>query len=167
MIDLNPYANPNQFTDLSLVKKYEISDENYDRRSDTARKWMQREKLGIYASNQMDKSDTDGSRLNRMKHDNDDSSMESIQVGNRCELDLEIGSDSSVQRGIVSFVGEVHFNEGCWIGVTLDEPYGKHDGHLQNHRYFTCKANHGIFVRPDRVRIGDFPELLSIELEEL
>jgi hypothetical protein len=140
---------------------------------------MQREKLGIYATTNRipDKKSNIGydSHSNRIRIDDGDndaaddlSIMESIHVGNRCELDLEIGSGlPSVQRGTVSFMGKVHFSDGYWIGVTLDEPYGKHDGHLQNHRYFTCKPHHGIFVRPDRVRIGDFPEFLSTELEEL
>merc|ERR1711865_1164028 len=46
------------------------------------------------------------------------------------------------------------FKQGTkwWVGVELDEPSGKNDG-LTSHgeRYFTCKMNHGIYVKADGV----------------
>lgn len=34
-------------------------------------------------------------------------------------------------------------------------------------RYFTCKPNFGGFVRPDKVRIGDFPaDDFDLDLDE-
>ncbi|CAK9023756.1 unnamed protein product [Durusdinium trenchii] len=47
----------------------------------------------------------------------------------------------------VRYVGETHFAPGEWIGVELEPAVGKNDGSVNEHRYFACKANHGLFVR--------------------
>jgi len=46
-----------------------------------------------------------------------------------------------------------------WIGIALDEPTGKNDGSVKGERYFQCEKNRGIFVRADRVEVGDWGEL--------
>lgn len=56
------------------------------------------------------------------------------------------------QRGTVAYVGATLFASGKWVGVILDEPKGKNDGTVQGKSYFTCKENHGIFVRQSQVR---------------
>ena len=50
----------------------------------------------------------------------------------------------------VRFIGETHFSDGIWLGLELAEPSGKNNGTVGEQRYFTCKANHGLFVRPDK-----------------
>jgi len=58
------------------------------------------------------------------------------------------------------YVGTVEgLPAGWWIGVHFDEPVGKNDGSVRGKRYFECPASHGGLVRPDRVRVGDFPEI--------
>lgn len=46
-----------------------------------------------------------------------------------------------------------------WVGIALDEPFGKNDGSVNGEILFKCKSKHGIFVRPERLEIGDFAEL--------
>ncbi|XP_055840153.1 kinesin-like protein KIF13B isoform X4 [Episyrphus balteatus] len=53
--------------------------------------------------------------------------------------------------GIISFIGQTHFQGGTWIGVELDTPTGKNDGSVQGISYFQCKPKHGIFVRFDKL----------------
>lgn len=51
--------------------------------------------------------------------------------------------------------------------MKLDEPTGKNDGSIAGKAYFRCAKNFGVFVRPERVEIGDFAELgLEDELDE-
>jgi len=41
--------------------------------------------------------------------------------------------------------------------VELDEPTGKNDGSVEGKQYFSCENKRGVFVRAERVEIGDFP----------
>lgn len=81
-----------------------------------------------------------------------------IKISARCRL-----FEESSRRGSIAFVGPIPSLPGVsnapWIGVTLDEPMGKNDGSVKGERYFQCEKNRGIFVRADRVEVGDFGEL--------
>ena len=41
--------------------------------------------------------------------------------------------------------------------MEYDEPVGKNDGSIKGKRYFQCVPGYGGFIRPDKVRQGDFP----------
>ncbi|XP_078585445.1 kinesin-like protein KIF13A isoform X9 [Branchiostoma floridae x Branchiostoma japonicum] len=67
---------------------------------------------------------------------------------------LGVGEYVSVGRdkhGVVKFVGETEFASGPWVGVELDLDTGRNDGEVKGVRYFKCRPNYGIFVRPDKV----------------
>ena len=51
----------------------------------------------------------------------------------------------------------------------MDEPFGKNNGSVNGKKYFSCSQNYGIFVQPDQVEVGDYPEedIFSDEDEEL
>ena len=53
--------------------------------------------------------------------------------------------------GVVSFLGEVHYAKGDWVGVVLDEPAGKNDGTIKGVEYFACSPKCGMMLRRDEV----------------
>lgn len=55
--------------------------------------------------------------------------------------------------GVIRYIGPVHFEEGTWLGVELRSANGRNDGSVQGRRYFTCKPNHGLIVRPSKVTV--------------
>ncbi|KAI8366905.1 CAP Gly-rich domain-containing protein, partial [Blakeslea trispora] len=70
-------------------------------------------------------------------------------------MDLKAGQRVLVQgkTGVIRFVGTTSFQTGKWVGIELDEPQGKNSGVVQGKRYFDCRANHGVFVRPSQVKL--------------
>lgn len=84
---------------------------------------------------------------------------------------VRILPETDARRGIVSYVGHVPEipGIGSWVGITLDEPTGKNDGTVNGKPYFECGKNYGVFVRPERCEVGDFPplDLGDEDLEEL
>jgi len=67
---------------------------------------------------------------------------------------LEIGATVLVRNyglGTVRFNGETHFAPGFFIGVELDQPFGKHDGLYDGKRYFHAQPKTGVFVREKRL----------------
>ena len=55
--------------------------------------------------------------------------------------------------GTIKYIGPTEFAEGTWIGVELRTPKGKNDGTVQGKRYFSCKPNYGLIVRPSKVTV--------------
>lgn len=71
------------------------------------------------------------------------------------DTELKAGVRVQVQgkTGTIRYAGTTSFQTGKWIGIELDEPTGKNSGVVQGKRYFDCRLNHGVFVRPSQVRV--------------
>eukprot|EP01111_Echinosteliopsis_oligospora_P008445 TRINITY_DN2411_c0_g1_i1.p1 TRINITY_DN2411_c0_g1~~TRINITY_DN2411_c0_g1_i1.p1 ORF type:complete len:250 (-),score=66.44 TRINITY_DN2411_c0_g1_i1:33-782(-) len=139
VVDLDPYKTIAQLNDVSQIEKYTMSEDDYNKREHTYRKFKQQQQTNSPA-----------------KEEVEEPVPENIKVGERCEVASEDGS--LARRGEVMFVGKVDFSTGYWVGVKFDEPLGKNDGSVQGKRYFTCPNKYGGFVKPNKVVVGDFPE---------
>ncbi|XP_063774998.1 CAP-Gly domain-containing linker protein 4 isoform X2 [Pseudophryne corroboree] len=58
---------------------------------------------------------------------------------------------SSNEMAIIRYIGSTDFAPGVWLGLELRSAKGKNDGSVGEKRYFHCKPNHGVLVRPGRV----------------
>ena len=130
----------------------------YETLSDSVLAWKKSQKLGRFDPLQLEH---EAAKVQKMW---DDVARRKIEPSARCRLG---GEDA--RRGTVAFVGDVEElpGKGPWVGVSLDEPVGKNDGSVEGQQYFSCKEKHGVFVRPDRVEIGEWGSLVDEDLEEM
>mmetsp|Transcript_25287 Transcript_25287/g.64268 ORF Transcript_25287/g.64268 Transcript_25287/m.64268 type:complete len:324 (+) Transcript_25287:54-1025(+) len=171
--DLDPYslAANGGLDDVSLVEKYEISEENYMKRDDNFRKFKEmKQKADPQWSISKEMRTREHARQKKLDPnyvpppdpvkiiiddpDHQKAEAELVAVGMRCQV--KIGK----RRGEVKYVGRVEgVGKGFWIGVQYDEPVGRNNGTARGKRYFECpKGNYGAFVRPVSLAVGDFPE---------
>ncbi|PUZ49668.1 hypothetical protein GQ55_7G344200 [Panicum hallii var. hallii] len=153
VLDLDPSSltSGGWLEDTSLVDKYKMSDEAYDKLHTNFRKF--KEKMAPKNSTSEDKEQSE-------KHMEELCSK--IKVGDRCEV------EPGAKRGTVKFVGRAEaLGRGFWVGVQYDEPLGKHDGMVKGIRFFECPQGHGAIVRPEKVKVGDYPERDPFEEEEI
>uniref|UniRef100_A0A8C5Q1B4 Tubulin folding cofactor B n=1 Tax=Leptobrachium leishanense TaxID=445787 RepID=A0A8C5Q1B4_9ANUR len=144
-------ARIGEFEDLSGVEKFEISKESYEKRTDSVRSFMKKNKIGKFNEEEMAQITAENAR----KLEEERVAADSITSGARCEVRV-IGQPT--KRGTVMYVGRTDFKPGYWVGVQYDEPFGKNDGSVGSKRYFTCSPKYGAFVKPQHVSVGDYPE---------
>merc|ERR1712179_68535 len=152
-----------EFEDVSKVEKYEISEGDYANRTDSVRAFKQRMKMGQFA--EVDPEEKARREAEKKKKEDDEKALaESIKAGNRCEVAVQ---GQMPRRGTVMYSGLTDFKPGYWIGIKYDEPVGKNDGSVQGRKYFECQPKYGGFVKPNLVKVGDFPEEDLFDDEDL
>ncbi|EFN89861.1 tubulin-folding cofactor B [Harpegnathos saltator] len=137
--------------DLDRVKKFEISEEEYAKKTDTVKAFLEKNKLGKYNEEDMKR------KAEEKKHEEEaEEHLASLcKVGDRCEVSVP---NQPKRRATILYVGKTEFKEGWWIGVKYDEPLGKNDGSVGGKKYFECAPKYGGFVKPMHIKVGDFPE---------
>jgi len=139
-----------------------MPEEEYAKKADSVLAWKKAQKLGRFDP---EAPSHEQAKIARFE---DELRSRGIEVGKRCR----VGSDDA-RRGEVRYVGEVKEipgGLGAWVGVRLDEPVGKNDGSIGDARYWgePSELKHGVFVRPERVEVGDWPALDDLEdMEEI
>ncbi len=128
--------------DDGSVPAFQISEEQYLSRPDNARSFIHRVRTSRGSGEQQSQEI--------------EQEVEGVKVGMRCEVRGD-------WRGVVQYVGSVQGKKGIWVGVELDEPLGKNDGSVGGIKYFEAKNKYGLFVPPEQIQVGDFPERLDEE----
>ncbi|RJE18000.1 cell polarity protein [Aspergillus sclerotialis] len=171
-------ARPN-FNDLSSVEKYVLPTSTYESLPNSVLAWKKNQKLGRFDPNSVSPEET---MYRQAEKDKEEVEKRGISVSSRAVI--LPSSPPHIRRGTIRFVGPVPTIPypgvalesdqvantdplPIWVGIELDEPTGKNDGTVGGKRYFTCSNKMGVFVKPDKVEVGDFPPLdLEDELLE-
>lgn len=168
VIDSDPMsaAKGGGLDDVSLVKKYVMSDEAYAKRGNTvaAFKKAMREKDPNWKPPMAVKAPGATSSTTKKIVAEEKLAVEPLEqvsarmkVGDRCQA-------YGGRRGEVMYIGEVpEMNDNeqnyVWIGIKFDDATVSGDGSVKGKRYFTAPEKRGGFVRSPLVEAGDFPEV--------
>ncbi|KAK5661513.1 hypothetical protein OQA88_11417 [Cercophora sp. LCS_1] len=156
-----PAARPN-FNNAVGVEKFILPEEDYEKKTDSVLAWKKAQKLGRFDPNA---PSHEQAKIQAIAQEVE---ARGIAVGKRCR----VGEDDT-RRGEIKYVGdvkEIPGGTGAWVGVELDEPLGKNDGSISGTRYWgePSEIKRGVFVRPERVEVGDYPALDDLEdMEEI
>ena len=139
-----------------------MPEEEYEKKTDSVLAWKKTQKLGRF--------DPDAPSHEQVKIQAIAQEIEArgIAVGKRCRV-----SEDDSKRGVIKYVGDVREipgSIGAWVGIELDEPVGKNDGSIGGACYWgePSELKRGVFVRPERVEVGDWPVLDDLEdMEEI
>ncbi|XP_077954427.1 tubulin-folding cofactor B isoform X2 [Gasterosteus aculeatus] len=148
-----------EFTDVSKVEKFELPDDAYEKRTDSARSFMKKHGVGQFNEEEKAKKRAE----NAARREEEKAAADALSVGSRCKVQVP---EQPTKLGTVMYVGTTDFKPGYWVGVKYDEPLGKHDGSVAGKRYFECENKYGGFVKPFSVTVGDFPEE-TYDLDEM
>ncbi|KAL4900047.1 hypothetical protein BDW74DRAFT_105469 [Aspergillus multicolor] len=174
--DTRPQAARVNYTDLSSVEKYVLPTEAYESLPNSVLAWKKNQKLGRFDPNALLPVEA---MAEQTRKDREEVDKRGISVTSRAII--LPSSPPHIRRGTIRFVGSVPAIPvpgvdvdtvdasalPIWVGIELDEPTGKNDGSVNGRRYFTCPNKSGVFVKPEKVQVGDFPPLgLDDELDE-
>jgi len=172
--DTNPHsdAKGGGFEDVSLVEKFELTDEQYDKMENTYRAF--KKKMLAEDPTWVPKHVADA-RARRLAErgapvppETEEEVASRMQPGMRCEA---IGG----RRGVIRWIGMVpEINrkraselaknpypdpteskmDHVYVGVEFDEPEGSHDGVIQGKRYFQTEPKCGAFIPSVKLKAG-------------
>lgn len=156
IIDTDPFSlsRGGGLTDVSLVEKFRMTDDDYDKRSGTMRDYIRKKRAEDPTFKLKPKSvPPPGVAGQPLAPETGPETVAGIAVGNRCQV------MPGKRRGVVMTVGEVEgLKAGHWVGIKFDEPVGTNDGTVKGVKIFECEDGFGSFVRGKNVTVGDFPE---------
>uniref|UniRef100_A0AAG5D9F7 CAP-Gly domain-containing protein n=1 Tax=Anopheles atroparvus TaxID=41427 RepID=A0AAG5D9F7_ANOAO len=132
------------------VPKFELSQEEYDKKADSLRSFLKKNNLGKYNEEEMAKLEEDRKR----QEDEDRKKLEATTIGARCRVTTK---GQPTRLGTILYKGSLENKPGTFFGVRFDEPLGVNDGSVNGKRYFECDPKYGSFVAPKAVEVGDFP----------
>ncbi|KAK6202475.1 CAP Gly-rich domain-containing protein [Scheffersomyces amazonensis] len=154
IVDTNPDSQLDDFDMMDDEDQeqagFQLSEEDYAKRTDSVLNWKQTNKLGRF--------DPSFNDVKKQQFEENAQIAENFKVGDRCRT-INIEGE---RRGVIRYIGKIDIldkGENIWVGIEFDEPVGKNNGTIDGVRLFECRQNHGSFVKPKQVEVGDFPEL--------
>ncbi|PWY65341.1 hypothetical protein BO70DRAFT_366786 [Aspergillus heteromorphus CBS 117.55] len=173
--DTRPQSARPNFTDLSSVEKYVLPTSTYESLPNSVLAWKKNQKLGRFDPSTLTPEDS-----MRQQSEKDAAEIQQRGIAVARRVIILPSSPPHIRRGTIRFIGPVptisrpgvdrnlaDLDPGAlpmWVGVELDEPLGKNNGSVGGQSYFSCPNKTGVFVKPEKVEVGDFPPL---ELEDL
>ncbi|KAH8402257.1 hypothetical protein KR009_010868 [Drosophila setifemur] len=136
--------------DSASVEKFELSKDQYDKRSDSVRNYLKMNKMGKYNEEEMAQLE----EKRKQQAEEMQKRADLCVVGERCEVTVP---GNPKRRGTIRYNGQLEGKNSIFIGIQYDEPLGKNNGSVGGKVYFTCEPNYGSFVSPLSVTVGDFP----------
>lgn len=118
---IDKFILKNEFENVSQVEKYDIPKEEYEKREDTVKSFLQRNKLGKYNEEEM--AAREEARKKAIEEQIE--TAKKFKEGDRCEISVP---GQPKRRGTIKYIGELNGKTGWWVGVHYDEPLGKHNG---------------------------------------
>ena len=97
-----------EFENTENVKKYEMTEEEYSKRTNTVQSFLRRNKLGKYNEEEVKKTEA----KKQQAEAEDEEAAAKISVGDRC---LVKASCCGTRRGCVKYVGKTDFKPGRYI----------------------------------------------------
>lgn len=178
--DTDPFslARNGGLEDLSLVQKYEMSEDEYAKRENTVRRYKADQLakdpnwkppsgptsfLGTPMMPAPETTNNNNQQQQQAAKSNPASVADArhLTIARRCEV------QPGARRGTLVFLGPVpELDGGFWAGVEFDEPVGRGNGSVRGTSYFKCGDKYGGFIRPSNVMTGDFPERDPFESDE-
>jgi len=156
IIDTDPFSlsRGGGLTDTSLVQKYRMDEEAYDKRKGTIRDYIKEQRKLDPNYKLRPKNAPAPAAPEEKGPPPGPESVEGISLNDRCEV------KPGARRGVVRFIGEIPEIKagGHWVGVQFDEPMGHNDGTVKGVRIFECLDGYGAFVRGNKILVGDYPE---------
>ncbi|KKZ59188.1 hypothetical protein EMCG_05435 [[Emmonsia] crescens] len=192
-----PAARPN-FSDLSSVEKYTLPTSTYETLPNSVLSWKKNQKLGRFDPTALSPEDMLKQQVEKDQQEIKQRGIElskraivhpstpphirrgtirfigpvptipsplvkSLPSSSAAAEDEDKDDKNEEEEGNIS-----DLLAPIWVGIELDEPTGKNDGSVGGRRYFNCLEKRGVFVKPEKVEVGDFPPLdLGLEDEDL
>ncbi|XP_060660682.1 tubulin-folding cofactor B [Drosophila nasuta] len=138
------------YNDNETVEKFELTQDQYEQRTNSVRNFLKQNRLGKYNEEEMRQME----EKRREQAEEVQKRAELCIAGSRCQVTVP---GNPTRRGTIKYNGELEGKTGIFIGVQYDEPLGKNNGSVGGKAYFVCPPNYGGFVSPLSVEVGDFP----------
>lgn len=103
------------------VEKFELTSQQYDKREDSVKSFLKRNKLGKYNEEEMKEIEKKREEAAQRELER----AQKITVGSRCKV---ITNNQPTRIGTVMYNGDLEGKKGIFIGVKFDEPLGVNDG---------------------------------------